>query len=135
MLNGHNDQMIKQLDHCVLTTADEPACIHFYESVLGMTVERFGDNRLAFRFGEQKINVHRWGHEFEPKAHRPTPGSLDLCFITQIPLVTVIDRLQQHDWPILEGPVERTGACGPIRSVYVRDPDSNLIELSEALYS
>lgn len=127
--------MIEQLDHCVLTTADEAACIHFYESVLGMTVERFGANRLAFRFGEQKINVHRFGQEFEPKAHQPTPGSLDLCFITQIPLVTVIDRLQQHAWPILEGPVERTGACGPIRSVYVRDPDLNLIELSERLYS
>lgn len=97
--------MIKQLDHMVLTTTDEAACIHFYEIVLGMQLEIFDDNRRALRFGNQKINVHRWGHEFEPKAHTPVPGSQDWCFIASIPLDQVIDTLARHDWPIIEGPV------------------------------
>ncbi|WPO97566.1 VOC family protein [Pseudomonas sp. HR96] len=125
--------MIDHLDHLVLTTFDVDACKGFYTQVLGMQLETFGEGRLAFRFGEQKINVHLRGKEFEPKAHLPVPGSLDLCFIASCPLDQVIDRLAAHRWPVIEGPVKRTGATGPIRSVYVRDPDLNLIEISERL--
>lgn len=125
--------MIDHLDHLVLTTCDLEACKDFYTRVLGMTLETFGQGRLAFRFGEQKINVHVRGHEFEPKAHLPVPGALDLCFIASVTLEAVIKRLNEHNWPIIEGPVARTGATGPIRSVYVRDPDLNLIELSEQI--
>lgn len=123
--------MIDHLDHLVLTTADEEACIHFYVDVMGMALETFGANRKAFRFGSQKINLHVKGHEFEPKAQAPTPGSLDLCFIASVPLEDVIARLKDKGVPILEGPVMRTGATTRIRSVYVRDPDLNLIEISE----
>lgn len=123
--------MIDHLDHLVLTTADEEACVRFYVEVLGMSLETFGDGRKAFRFGNQKINLHRKGHEFEPKAQVPTPGSLDLCFIASVPLEDVIARLKDKGVPILEGPVMRTGATARIRSVYVRDPDLNLIEISE----
>lgn len=123
--------MIDHLDHLVLTTFDVDACTDFYTRVLGMQLETFGQGRLAFRFGEQKINVHVRGHEFEPKAHLPVPGALDLCFIASVALEQVIERLNQQNWPIIEGPVPRTGATGPIRSVYVRDPDLNLIEISE----
>lgn len=122
---------IDHLDHIVLTTADEKKCEHFYGTVLGIEVVHFGANRLAFRFGNQKINVHVKGHEFDPKAQYPTPGSLDLCFVAACPLTDVIARLKEFQWPIEEGPVERTGARGRIQSVYVRDPDSNLIEISE----
>lgn len=123
--------MIDHLDHLVLTAVDGDAAKDFYVRVLGMQLETFGAGRMAFRFGAQKINLHIRGHEFEPKAHLPVPGALDLCFIASIPLDKVIERLQQADWPIIEGPVMRTGATGPIRSVYVRDPDLNLIEISE----
>jgi catechol 2,3-dioxygenase-like lactoylglutathione lyase family enzyme len=123
--------VIDHLDHLVLTTFDVDACTDFYTRVLGMQLETFGQGRLAFRFGEQKINVHVRGHEFEPKAHLPVPGALDLCFIASVALEQVIERLNQQNWPIIEGPVPRTGATGPIRSVYVRDPDLNLIEISE----
>lgn len=126
--------MIDHLDHLVLTTIDEAACIRFYTQVMGMTLERFetpSGARLAFKFGNQKINLHIRGREFSPRAHLPVPGALDLCFIASIPLSEVIERLKAHDWPIIEGPVMRTGATGPIRSVYVRDPDLNLIEISE----
>ena len=87
--------------------------------------------RKAFKFGSQKINLHVQGHEFEPKAHLPVPGALDLCFIADRPMDQVTAHLQAQNWPILQGPVMRTGATGPIRSVYVRDPDLNLIEISE----
>ncbi|HWT19390.1 MAG TPA: VOC family protein [Variovorax sp.] len=123
--------MIDHLDHLVLTTAHEEACIRFYVEVMGMALETFGANRKAFRFGSQKINLHVKGHEFEPKAQVPTPGSLDLCFIASVPLDDVIARLKDKGVPILEGPVMRTGATSRIRSVYVRDPDLNLIEISE----
>ncbi|WP_062476423.1 VOC family protein [Variovorax boronicumulans] len=123
--------MIDHLDHLVLTTANEEACVRFYIEALGMTLETFGAGRKAFRFGHQKINLHVKGHEFEPKAELPTPGSLDLCFIASVPLEEVIVRLQAQGVPILEGPVMRTGATSRIRSVYVRDPDLNLIEISE----
>lgn len=128
--------MIDHLDHLVLTTADEAACLAFYTGVLGMTAERFVGGtppveRIALRFGDQKINVHVKGHEFEPKAHLPVPGALDLCFIAGVPLEQVIERLEEAAWAILEGPVLRTGATQRIRSVYVRDPDLNLVEISE----
>lgn len=128
--------MIDHLDHLVLTTANEAACVDFYTRVLGMTLESFTGGtppviRQAFRFGNQKINLHIKGAEFEPKAHLPVPGSLDLCFIASVPLEQVMERLQREHWPIVEGPVLRTGATQKIRSVYVCDPDLNLIEISE----
>ncbi|WP_426118075.1 VOC family protein [Pseudomonas sp. DSP3-2-2] len=123
--------MIDHLDHLVLTAVDGEATKDFYTRVLGMQLETFGAGRMAFRFGNQKINLHIRGHEFEPKAHVPVPGALDLCFIAAIPLEQVIERLNAAQWPIIEGPILRTGATGPIRSVYVRDPDLNLIEISE----
>ncbi len=128
--------MIDHLDHLVLTTARPEACVDFYTRVLGMRLETFVGGtppveRLAFRFGDQKINLHVQGAEFEPKAHLPVPGALDLCFIASIPLDDVVARFKQHAWPIVEGPVMRTGATRRIRSVYVRDPDFNLIEISE----
>jgi catechol 2,3-dioxygenase-like lactoylglutathione lyase family enzyme len=123
--------MIDHLDHLVLTTSREAACIDFYTRVLGMSLESFGSGRRAFRFGNQKINLHVQGSEFEPKAHLPVPGALDLCFMAGVPLNDVIERLGREHWPIVEGPVIRTGATQKIRSVYVRDPDLNLIEISE----
>lgn len=127
--------MIDHLDHLVLTTAREAACVDFYTRVLGMQLETFMGGtpavaRRAFKFGNQKINLHVQGSEFEPKAHLPVPGALDLCFIVDRPLEDVVRHLAACDWPIVEGPVLRTGATGKIRSVYVRDPDFNLIELS-----
>ncbi|MHA6908719.1 VOC family protein [Ralstonia pseudosolanacearum] len=123
--------MIDHLDHLVLTSTQPDATIDFYTRVLGMQLERFGEGRVAFRFGNQKINLHVRGQEFEPKAHLPVPGALDLCFIASIPLDAVIERLAQANWPIVEGPVARTGATQRIHSVYVRDPDLNLIEIAE----
>ena len=130
--------MIHHLDHLVLTTEHEADCIYFYTKVLGMQLESFvgGDppvERRAFRFGDQKINLHLKGREFEPKALHPTPGALDLCFIADASIEEVQVRLEQFNVPILEGPVQRTGATGKIRSVYVRDPDQNLIEISQYL--
>lgn len=128
--------MIDHLDHLVLTTARREACVDFYTRVLDMELESFTGGtppaeRHAFRFGNQKINLHVQGREFEPKAHLPVPGALDLCFIAAVPLEQVIDRLRAAAWPIVEGPVMRTGATRKIRSIYVRDPDFNLIEISE----
>lgn len=128
--------MIASLDHLVLTTDDEQACVDFYTRVLGMTLETFTGGtppveRKAFKFGSQKINLHVKGREFEPKAHLPVPGALDLCFLASVPLADVIARLERERWPVIEGPVLRTGATQKIRSVYVRDPDLNLIEISE----
>ncbi|MDB6142195.1 MAG: virulence protein [Pseudomonas sp.] len=125
--------MIDHLDHLVLTATNADATQDFYVRVMGMQLETFGAGRMAFTFGSQKINLHIRGQEFEPKAHLPVPGALDLCFIASIPLDQVIERLAEARWPIVEGPVQRTGATGPIRSVYVRDPDLNLIEISEQL--
>jgi len=128
--------MIDHLDHLVLTTCDEAACIDFYTRVLGMQLESFVGGtppvqRRAFKFGQQKINLHVRGREFEPKAHLPVPGALDLCFIASVPLDEVMARVTKADWPIVEGPVMRTGATQKIRSIYLRDPDLNLIEISE----
>ena len=130
--------MINHLDHLVLTTAKEAECIDFYTRVLGMQLESFiGGSppveRKAFKFGAQKINLHIKGKEFEPKANTPTPGALDLCFIANRPLEQVIHLLEKEAWPIIEGPVIRTGATAKINSVYLRDPDQNLIEISELL--
>jgi catechol 2,3-dioxygenase-like lactoylglutathione lyase family enzyme len=121
---------IDRLDHVVLTVADIERTCAFYSSTLGMTVERFGEGRTALRFRDQKINLHEIGHEFEPKANKPTPGSGDLCFVAASPLSEIIAHLHAVGAKIEEGPVGRTGASGPIESVYIRDPDANLIEIS-----
>ena len=124
-------RVISAIDHVVLTTRDEVKCIEFYTGALGMTLKRYGDNRLALRFGSQKINVHQPGVMAGLKAASPTPGSLDLCFLASIPLDAVIARLREHGVPIVAGPVIRSGAIGNIRSVYMRDPDDNLVEIAE----
>lgn len=121
---------IDSLDHLVLTVANIGKTADFYARVLGMDVVTFGAGRKALSYGTQKINLHEHGKEFEPKAQRPTPGSADLCFITSVPLTDVIEHLKACDVEITEGPVQRTGATGPILSVYLRDPDMNLIEVS-----
>ena len=123
--------MIDHLDHFVLTTAHTERCIDFYTRVLGMKFERFGEGRMALKFGVQKINLHEKGREFEPKATVALPGTLDVCFMASVPLDQVIARLAACGVPVIEGPVAKTGAQGPIRSVYVRDPDGNLVEISE----
>lgn len=120
---------IGSLDHLVLTVADVDASCAFYERVLGMRAVTFGAGRKALVFGSQKINLHPHRREFEPKAERPTPGSADLCFVSVTPLAEVIAHLRACHVEVLEGPVPRTGACGPIMSVYFRDPDRNLIEV------
>ena len=124
---------ITQLDHLVLTVIDIDATCLFYADHLGMEVITFGNNRKALRIGNQKINLHQLGYEFEPKAARPTSGSADLCFLSDTPLEQIITELQQAGIAILEGPVQRTGASGPINSIYLRDPDDNLLEISNAL--
>lgn len=124
---------IDSLDHLVLTVADIEASCAFYQRVLGMEVVTFGQGRKALTFGAQKINLHQAGKEFEPKAQRPTPGSADLCFLTSVPLPEVQTHLAACGVTVSEGPVQRTGAQGPILSVYFRDPDLNLIEVSNRL--
>lgn len=121
---------ISHLDHLVLTVCDLDATCDFYARVLGMQVVTFGAGRKALQFGSQKINLHQAGAEFEPKAAHPTPGSADLCFIAATPLETVLEQLQAQGITPETGIVERTGAVGKIRSIYLRDPDANLIELS-----
>jgi len=126
--------MIDHVDHIVLTTRDLQGCIRFYAQVLGMKLESFKtptETRQALRFGNQKINLHEWGREFAPRAHVAAPGTLDLCFIASVPLEQVMAKLKTAGVPILEGPVMKTGAVSQIRSVYVRDPDLNLVEISE----
>jgi catechol 2,3-dioxygenase-like lactoylglutathione lyase family enzyme len=122
--------MIDRLDHLVLTVADIPATCAFYAGALGMRRETFGEGRTALAFGRQKINLHLRGHEVEPKAEHPTPGSGDLCFIAAVPLDEVLARLRAAGLAIEQGPVARTGATGPMQSVYLRDPDRNLVEIS-----
>jgi catechol 2,3-dioxygenase-like lactoylglutathione lyase family enzyme len=122
--------MIDHIDHIVLTTRDLDGCIRFYSEVLGMKLEKFAQGRLALKFGSQKINLHEWGKEFEPRAHVAAPGTLDLCFIASVSLEKIIQRLGEKKITILEGPVKKTGARGPMMSVYVRDPDLNLVEIS-----
>ena len=129
----NNAMRIDSLDHLVLTVASIPAAVEFYTLALGMEAITFGAGRTALAFGRQKINLHEAGHEFEPKALRPTPGSADLCFLTGVPLEEVIAHLSSHGVAIIEGPVKRTGAQGPILSVYIRDPDQNLVEISNTV--
>ncbi len=127
---GSRPLAIATLDHLVLTVADIERTCAFYTSVLGMRVERYGEGRTALHFGRHKINLHQTDRTFEPKAAAPAPGSADLCFLLAGPLDAAIAHLESAGIPIIEGPVERTGAGGPIRSVYLRDPDGNLIELA-----
>ena len=125
--------MIDHIDHVVLTTRDLEGCIRFYRDVLGMKLSSFDTpqgKRMALGFGAQKINIHEWGKEFEPRAHVAAPGALDLCFIAALPLEEVERRLRAAGVPIVEGPVMKTGAVSKIRSLYVRDPDLNLVEIS-----
>ena len=124
---------ISRIDHIVLTVRDIDATIAFYERVLGMQAETFGEGRKALKFGCQKINLHKAGQELEPKASAPTPGSGDLCLITEEPMARVVEHIEANGVVIEEGPGSRTGATGPIHSVYFRDPDQNLIEVSSYL--
>ncbi|MDR6797389.1 VOC family protein [Acinetobacter calcoaceticus] len=124
---------ISHLDHLVLTVADIENTCNFYQTVLGFEVITFKGDRKALKFGHQKINLHQLGNEFEPKALHPTSGSADLCFISDTPISEVVTHLNQLNIQIEEGPVERTGAMHPILSVYIRDPDQNLIEISNNL--
>jgi len=124
---------IKSLDHLVLTVVDLQSALNFYQHVLNMKVTQFADDRYALKYGSQKINLHVAGKEFEPKSKQPTPGSADLCFITETEIEDVVAHLQTCDIEIIEGPVERTGAVGKLMSIYVRDPDGNLIEVSNLI--
>ncbi|MGA7578741.1 MAG: VOC family protein [Desulfobaccales bacterium] len=121
---------IQQLDHLVLTVNNIQETVRFYESVLGMEREIFGDGRVALKFGRQKINLHEAGKEWEPKAHQPLPGSADLCFVTDTELSAAMAHVKESGVDIIEGPVRRQGADGPMLSFYFRDPDLNLIEIS-----
>ncbi len=125
--------IIQRIDHFVMTVRDIDATCDFYAKVLGMDVATFGAGRKALVFGTQKINLHAVGKEFDPKALRPTPGAVDVCFITENPLEGVIKELHSLGVVIEEGPVKRTGATGDILSVYLRDPDGNLVEISNYL--
>jgi len=124
---------LSHLDHVVLTVSNIDITCEFYTTVLGMAVVTFGDDRKALQFGSQKINLHQLGSEFVPNAAHATPGSADLCFITTTPLLSVIDHLRHQNVTILEGPVQRTGAMGAIISIYIHDPDQNLIEIANYL--
>jgi catechol 2,3-dioxygenase-like lactoylglutathione lyase family enzyme len=121
---------IEPIDHVVLTVRSISATCDFYARVLGMEVQTFGDGRKALRFGRQKVNLHQAGKEFEPKAAAPTPGSADICLVAKTALDEVIRHIGDCGIEIEEGPVERTGATGAIRSIYIRDPDQNLVEIS-----
>ena len=122
--------IIDRIDHIVITAFDLERTLDFYQRVLGMEPITFAGGRRGLAFGRQKINLHQSGREFEPKALKPTPGSMDLCFITETPLAQVAAHLRQCGVAIAEGPVPKTGAMGPMMSVYFRDPDGNLIEVS-----
>lgn len=124
---------ISKLDHLVLTVADVEKTTAFYVSVLGMKIERYADGRIALKYGRQKINLHAFGKEFEPKANTPMPGSADLCFISQTPLDEAMAHVERCGVEIIEGPVRRAGANGPLRSFYFRDPDRNLIEVANEI--
>jgi catechol 2,3-dioxygenase-like lactoylglutathione lyase family enzyme len=121
---------IDRIDHVVMTVASVGATCAFYERVLGMSSVTFAGSRRALTFGRQKINLHEAGREFEPKAALAAPGTLDICLITTTPLADVVAHLARCSVSIIEGPVPKTGATGPLRSVYFRDPDGNLIEVS-----
>jgi catechol 2,3-dioxygenase-like lactoylglutathione lyase family enzyme len=121
---------VLRIDHVVLTVSDVDRSIAFYERALGMRGVTFGEGRRALAFGDQKLNLHQAGHEFEPKARTPVPGSADLCFTTDVPLDEVIRTLADMDVALEHGPVDKIGARTRLRSIYVRDPDGNLIEVA-----
>jgi catechol 2,3-dioxygenase-like lactoylglutathione lyase family enzyme len=121
---------IDRIDHIVITAHDVERTLDFYQRVLGMEPITFAGGRRGLAFGRQKINLHQAGREYEPKALKPNPGSMDLCFVTETPLDEVIAQLKAQGVAIAEGPVPKTGALGPMTSVYFRDPDGNLIEVS-----
>lgn len=121
---------ITNIDHIVMTVKDINVTVHFYESVLGMVKVTFGKDRVALKFGNQKINLHEQGKEFEPNADQPIPGSVDLCFITDTKLEAAMEHVKSKGVQIIDGPVARTGATGSIISFYFRDPDNNLIEVA-----
>jgi catechol 2,3-dioxygenase-like lactoylglutathione lyase family enzyme len=121
---------IERIDHLVLTVRDIKVTCEFYARALGLHVVTFDNKRKALQFGQQKINLHQAGKEFEPKSALPTPGSADVCFITRVPLGQVIEHLRAQNVSVIEGPVGRTGALGAMESVYLRDPDGNMIEIS-----
>jgi len=121
---------IDRLDHIVITAWDVERTLAFYERVLGMTPVTFAGGRRALAFGRQKINLHQAGREYEPKALKPVPGAIDLCFIATTPLAAVIEHVKACGVTIVEGPVPKTGALGPMQSIYLRDPDGNLVEIS-----
>ena len=125
--------MLSHIDHLVLTVTSIEKTCSFYCNCLGMTRETFGNGRVALKFGTQKINLHEVGSEFLPNARQPTAGSADLCFVSEVPIDVVADRLVETGIAIEAGPVERTGATAPILSIYVRDPDGNLIEICNPL--
>lgn len=125
-----NPLQVTRLDHLVLTVRNIDESASFYESALGMEKVYFGNGRLALKFGDQKINLHEHGNEFEPKAQRPSPGSADLCFITPSPLEHAMAHIEECGIEIITGPIERNGANSPILSFYFRDPDNNLIEVA-----
>lgn len=129
-LNEEFSMKVDSLDHLVLTVKDIDITAAFYAKVLGMQIITFGGGRKALAFGTQKINLHQQQHEFEPKAQHPTSGSADLCLITSVPIADVLKHLSSCDINVIEGPVQRTGATGPIVSIYFRDPDLNLIEVA-----
>lgn len=130
MTTPHTAICIERLDHLVLTVRDIDETCHFYARVLGMRIETFAGGRKALHFGNQKFNLHQAGHEFEPKAQQPTPGAIDLCLIASTPISQIVRHFEECGIKIESGPIERTGATGKILSVYIRDPDQNLIELS-----
>lgn len=124
---------IEAIDHVVLTVRDIAASIAFYTRTLDMREVSFGNNRKALAFGQSKLNLHQAGNEFEPKATRPTPGAIDICLLTHTPMAEILQHLEASHVAVEAGPIERTGAQHPLLSVYVRDPDGNLIELSNPL--
>ena len=125
--------MITSIDHFVLTCADVDATIDFYVRVLGMTAESFGAGRRALSFGNQKINLHQAGAEFEPKARVATPGSGDFCLLSDVPVAEIARHLAAEGVEVIEGPVEKIGAAGALLSIYFRDPDGNLVEVSNVV--
>jgi catechol 2,3-dioxygenase-like lactoylglutathione lyase family enzyme len=129
-MNHAKPVLIDRLDHIVLTVASIERCCDFYRRVMGMQVVTFAQGRTALAFGRQKINLHLAGHEYQPRAHAPTPGSADVCFITTTPLEQAMAHVRGAGVDIELGPVDRTGAIGALRSFYFRDPDLNLVEIS-----
>ncbi|AGI66283.1 putative glyoxalase [Octadecabacter antarcticus 307] len=128
---------LKSLDHLVLTVRSIDVSVVFFGDVLGMTLDKFkvadGATRTAVKFGRQKINLHQSGAEFDPKAANPQSGSADLCFLSDTPITDWIAHFAALDVPVIDGPIPRTGATGPILSIYIRDPDGNLIEIANPI--